>query len=272
MRHFISASLIGMLALATSVVCSSETLRVPNQYKTIQAAVNAATAGDKIHVEEGVYANETHANPLDPLRPIAGILVDKPDIEIAGEEGAVVDGAAFVGTTAETVGISVQASGVTIRGLAVRNFSGGIVVTGPGGRVQANTVTACATGILVSVHGDNAVPAKTTVDHNSTTGNTNGIVLDFCQNVTVTRNTTNDNSGAGVLLESGTTGCTVKHNESNGNRQYGFFVEFTCSGNTLSLNTAFGNVVFDAEDEGVVIGLPAQNFWDHNKFGSTAGI
>src|SRR5437764_1760526 len=83
MRKLLSVSLIGALALAASVACSARTIQVPQDYPTIQAGVSAAAPGDKVVVEEGTYSEQVD--------------IATPDIELVGEDGAILDGTAFGG-------------------------------------------------------------------------------------------------------------------------------------------------------------------------------
>ena len=254
MRHLISVSFALILALAGTVVCGAATRHVPQQYATIQAAIDAAAPGDKISVDDGVYFEH--------------VVIPIQNIEIVGEDGAIVDGGPTGRSTAGAKGIYVAAPGATVRGMTIRNFDAGMYIDQPGSRIQANTITACNDGIIAAVFGDGVIiPAKTTIDHNGVNGNALGIVLDNCQNVTVTHNVVDSNTEIGIVLQTSTVGCTVTHNEANDNGIYGIFVEFTASGNVLSHNKAFGNVIFDAVDE-----ILAQNLWIHNKFGTSSGI
>src|SRR5919201_5248595 len=60
------------------------------QYKTIQAAVNAARSGDWILVGPGDYKEHGYAKMVEP----AGVLITTPDIHLRGMDrnGVVVDG------------------------------------------------------------------------------------------------------------------------------------------------------------------------------------
>jgi parallel beta-helix repeat protein len=260
MRFLISTSLVCVLAATTVVAAGAKTIYV-QPGDSIQAAVLTAQPGDKVKVDAGTY------NEPD------GVLIATQNVEVVGEDGAIVIGVP-TGTDVpiETVGFRLASPDDTVRGFTVLNYGSGIEVDGPGARVQDNTVSGCANGIHCSVVGDNALPEKSTIDQNVAVLNSIGISLDAAQNVTVTHNTTDSNSDTGILLEHGATACTVNHNESDGNGQYGIFVDFLSSANTLDHNTAFGNGVVDAEDELGAFGFPLQNDWDHNNFGTTDGI
>jgi len=245
MRQLVSLSLACLLGSLTALSAHAAVLHVPAQYPTISAAVAAANAGDKIMVEEGIYANETHTTPIDPTVQVAGINIDKPDLEIVGEEGAIVDGTAFGGASViATNGVTVMPLNVTIRGLTIRNFGTGIAELGPAGtRIQANTITNCSVGIMVSsgteVDSNVPAPARSTVDHNIVTDNGLGLWVSSSQNVNATHNVVNGN-GEGIAVGEGSISCTISHNAVCNNQQDGINLSFSTnilvSDNTVDNN------------------------------------
>jgi hypothetical protein len=102
---------------STSSGTASGTLRVPSQYKTIQAAVNAAKAGSRVLVSPGVYRE--------------AVTVTTPDLDIRGlsRTGTVLDGG-----FARDNGFKVLADGVAIENMTARNYtSNGFFWTGVDG-------------------------------------------------------------------------------------------------------------------------------------------
>ena len=96
---------------------ASGTLRVPDQYKTIQAAVDAAASGSLVLVSPGVYHE--------------AVTVTTPDLDIRGlsRTGTVLDGQ----FTREN-GFKVLADGVAIENMTARNYkSNGFFWTGVDG-------------------------------------------------------------------------------------------------------------------------------------------
>ena len=59
MKMFLAALAVGMV-LAQSI--EGRTLRVPSQYSTIQAGINAAVNGDTVLVADGTYTGEGNKN------------------------------------------------------------------------------------------------------------------------------------------------------------------------------------------------------------------
>jgi len=278
MRYLLSMSLTCLLIGFAVVKSDARTIHVPSQFATIQAAVDAAAPGDSIHVSGGVYANETHPDTIDPTQADSGVLISTQNIDIVGEDEAVLAGPVSMPTDGVTViGIDIEAPGCTVRGLTVRNFEVGIKAGEASERVQANTVTACNVGILC-VFPPIDETLNTTIDHNGCNGNLVGIELDGCSIVTVAHNIADNNSQIGIWLTFPTYGCTITHNEANDNGSVevpgtGIQVDAIANDtntnlpfpNLLTQNSAFGNSIDAVDSFGV-------NIWAHNKFGTQSGF
>lgn len=103
-------------------------IRVPEDYPTIQAAVDSAMPGQMIHVGDGTY-NEN-------------IVVDRP-LTLAGSCNAVVDGNG--GDT-----LTLTGSNITVRGFTLTNCGDGIRVAGNDTLFMNPTVTDCSgDGIVI---------------------------------------------------------------------------------------------------------------------------
>ena len=97
------------------------TLKVPQQYETIQAAVNAAEDGDTIKIAPGVY-NE------------AVYMEGKSNLKFVGSKGTIWESI----TEGYTTCLELYGSGFQVKGIRFRNCYRGIYVSGSG-----NTVTGC---------------------------------------------------------------------------------------------------------------------------------
>ena len=108
-----------LLSLVVAASAVADVHKVPSEFPTIQAAVNAASPGDVVEVDDGLYF-ET-------------VVVNQPDISIIGD-GAVID-AEFT-----DVCIDVNDRGVRIEGLKLVNGIVGIQVTGDDAVILDNEV------------------------------------------------------------------------------------------------------------------------------------
>lgn len=168
---------------------------VPGDFPTIQAAIDAASPGDIVFVEPGVYAER--------------VVIATSGIRLRSRgrgDGVVLDGVPLGGTG---IGIHVlgasaasPVTGVEIMGFEVRNFERGIVLEwAEGSRVHLN-----------EVHGN--------TDKNPADGAFNladGIVLNASNGNEVTQNHVHDNGHNGIFLIGGSSGNTVRGNRSHDN-------------------------------------------------------
>src|SRR5262245_61803394 len=81
-------------------------LKVPRDYATIQAAVNAAITGDTIKVAAGVY-NEN-------------VVISTSGLRLQGSDGAVIDGAGLTGSGIQVLGTSARSRSRMSRFRALR--------------------------------------------------------------------------------------------------------------------------------------------------------
>ena len=166
-----------------------QVLRVPDDYPTIQAAINAAAEGDVVHVRAGLY-NEN-------------VVVSTSGVRLHGDAGAVIDGAGLTGVGIFIRGASAAApvSGVEVSHFEVTNFERGIIVQWASHvRLQHN-----------DVH-DNVDKTGTVV-----LGDGAGIELITTHFTDVSHNNVRNNSEGGIHLRVGSTQNTIHHNRVNEN-------------------------------------------------------
>lgn len=89
------------------------TLNVPHDYETIQAAVDAAHSGDKILIAPGIYHESLHIIKKDYLQ----IIAHPGTVMIDGEDES-------------NIGIEIKANHIYLNGLELVNFVAGIVSIG----------------------------------------------------------------------------------------------------------------------------------------------
>ena len=111
MRHFIFA----LIAIATAQPANAATLRVPQEHKTIQAAIDASSTGDTILVTPGKYR--------ESIRLKSGIILRSEGDDAKGTDGlkraeaTIIDGG---GKEAKLPGV-VMAEGSTLDGFTITN-------------------------------------------------------------------------------------------------------------------------------------------------------
>ncbi len=143
-------------ALVTTPI-AAETLKVPADFETIQAAVDAALPDDVVQVGKGTYDENV------------SVPEDKGGLTLQGK-GAIINGG-YNGPCLE-----VLSPGVTVTGFVLVNGTQGVSVMGDGATVTKNRVAACGGGPLkadgiflpfndgaINVLGDNAVISQNSI-------------------------------------------------------------------------------------------------------------
>ena len=229
-------------------------ITVPDDYATIQAAVDAATGATKINVKSGTYTETVNVN--------------KPGLVIGATGTVTLNGGFNLSADADNVTIrnfkifppqdvyGINAFGVT-GGKAEDNivtggsaFEAGIVyLSSTGCTIKGNTVSGCNFGIVLSTSSGN------TIDDNSVNNCFAGIVLqEDSDNNKISGNTASSSGSTGLQLVSGSDRNSVKDNVCNGNGQYGIFL-LDVNNNTIgSGNTANSN-----GDNGIYLGTTAND-------------
>src|SRR5436305_12901141 len=100
MRGFVAVGAAVVAAMSFGATASAKVVRVgtyhgvKGQYRSIQAAVNAAKPGDWILVAPGDYKTKSFTAPSGKPDHPAGVLITKPHIRLRGmnRNGVIVDG------------------------------------------------------------------------------------------------------------------------------------------------------------------------------------
>jgi parallel beta-helix repeat protein len=237
-------------------------------FTTIQAAIDAASAGDTIIVKDGTY--------------VENVTVDKSLI-IQSENGSATTFVQSVSTTPDV--FYVTASGVTIDGFTASGATSmgksGIHIYGPASgscTIINNECTGNSQGISVdSLTSGNTISGNTctangrygiylsnttgnTVTGNTCSNNTSGsgfalYLADNADNNTVTGNTS-DSNVIGIRVKAADSNTIFKNTSSNNAK--GIEIATGAVGNVFYLNNFIGNTA----NISVGVGAVAGNFWD----------
>jgi parallel beta-helix repeat protein len=192
MARIIAATALGLSLLgsaSTTATADVNVLRIPDQYSTIQAAVDAAQPDDIILVAAGTYAEN--------------VVITASGLRLRGARGTVIDGTGLNGIGIQVRGASAATpvTAVEVSGFEVRNFERGIIV-----QWAVNT----------GVH-HNEVHQNVDKISPVALGDGTGIELVTTHFSEVSGNFVHDNGEGGIQLRVGSTQNTVRANRVQGN-------------------------------------------------------
>lgn len=232
-RLFSKTTLFATVFLALAECAYGATLSVPKDHKTIQAAVDAAKAGDIIIVGAGAYReNIVIKKPL--TIEAAGASALPPALPLAAPTTVIT----AADKTKPVISV-IETHDVTITGIATTGSSdSGILVSNSSG---------------VALNG------------NTSTENMSGITLIKSAGSIVAGNTVSRNENYGIYLE-GSSGNTIEKNNASSNYDKGFFISNSSrnviAGNQANVNTWDG-MRFWSSHKNVIKG----NYTLRNTFG-----
>jgi len=250
------------LAQASSPkIMNAEAIRVPDDYPTIQAAVDAAIAGDIILVASGTYYENM-------------VIAKSLTLKGAGSDITIIDGGG------KGTGVEITADNVNINGFTIRNSGDGIHLhMCNGATVSDNKITLNKNdGIWIETSNSNTIRGNTitsnnlcgifmedssgnTISNNAITSNVyEGVYLYDSSDNTVSGNTiTLHDNWAAISLES-SSGNTISNNTMLSNR-FGISLYEDSNGNTI-----VGNTILNSEYVGVELFYSGDNTFYHNNF------
>jgi parallel beta-helix repeat protein len=131
-----------LLCGVSSGKSSASDIVVPNDYPTIQAAVDAANDGDTIYVKAGTYRENVVVNKM---------------ISLIGEDPntTVIDGVPAGGTLVSVTRNNVTISGLTIGSSPARSTTGIYLSTSNFSRIEGNVITGCDYGVTLDLNSSN---------------------------------------------------------------------------------------------------------------------
>ena len=233
--------ILGTQALVLNIrPVKAETIIVPDNYPTIQAAINAANNGDTVYVKSGVYQQLTD---IEINKSISLIGQDK--------ETTIISGVYWPPGTMITQGVNdfvvINADNVTIEGFTFLNGLDACVVYGSGCLISQNNFINNNDGVDLKADGN-------TVSNCFFNGTTDvSVVVFYTDNNTVTSNVIQKSYFAGIYVDGGSNN-TVMGNEVNDCADFGTILDMFSVNNTVA-NNEIANCGF--ED------TPAPlNFWN----------
>jgi parallel beta-helix repeat protein len=188
-----------ILAKSVLIVEASNTLIVPTQYPTIQAAINAAGSGDTIQVLAGNYTENV-------------IVAKSVNLVGAGSDITVVNAS----NPNQSV-FNIQANNVNISGFKIANATG----TGCGGvysynygfmNILDNWFENCCYGVFLGFSSNN------TVSDNRVTNNKIGVYLYYSNFTAISENSASNNSDYAIYLYYSNFNTVSKNEASNSDK------------------------------------------------------
>ena len=256
---FIVFLLFGTIALGVNIrLVKANTITVPDDYPTIQSAINAANSGDTVFVKAGTYFENIVVNKTIALAgedkettTIDGgnldntILVSADDVVVSGF--SVIDSSSPYPKSGIFLD-NVQNSVVVDNNVSTNNGFGVFVMWGSNNTVLNNIVTYNAqTGIRVDGTTANALLAGNTIEFNQQ----DGVFLYYAYNVVVEDNVVSDNVKSGITPQGFSTNTTIRRNMIMNNGNYG------------SANTWY---------HGIFVAVSELTFINNNTFISNKGL
>lgn len=236
------AFLIILTLMGSSVPLLAATINVPADFKTVQEAVNAASANDTIVVGEGTYMeNITVPKPLvirsskGPAHSIIRALMVRSPVVTIAADGVTVEGLGFTGSDISGITLSGVRNSSIINNETTGNWIGITLRRSDGNKISGNTANLNRSyGIYLEYSNSN------TVERNTANRNDDkGLFVSYSNDNTITENTLNLNAWEGVLLWVSNNN-TITDNRTLRNT-FGLIISES-SDNALSGNTSFPNI------------------------------
>jgi len=233
----------GLPAAVREVQASPGTIWVPDNYSTIQWAVNNATPGDTIIIRDGTYPEN--------------VVVNKNHLTIQSENGT-----ANCTVSASNIPVfNITANWTNITGLTVRNTTGegiGICLSAASYcNISGNNVTNNYFGIYLDCSSNN------TLTSNNASDNCVGINLLHSHNNTLTSNTASNNYWGIIMSEADSNSLT---NNTVSNNRVLIFLYYS-SNNTLTSNNASNSYSY-----GIYLYYSSNNTIYNNYFNNTHNV
>ncbi len=216
----VGSMICGLPAPVKEVQASPGTIWVPDNYTTIQDAVNNATSGDTIIIRDGTY-NEN-------------VDVNKDYLTIQSENGTA-NCIVNASNSSDHV-FNVTADWVNITGFTVQNATGGMA------GLYLNAVNHCNISNNTASNNDYGIylnySNNSTLTNNTASNNSAGIRVSMSRNNALTNNIASNN-GYGILLILSSNNNNLTNNTALNNGIYGIYLH--SPSNTITNNSASNN-------------------------------
>ena len=208
MPYLVSARFVGVGELVDSV--NSEIINVPEDFPSIQKAINAANDGDIISVEAGKYREHIYVNKSVTLLGKGAIIDGKRTGNVISVTEDYVEITGFIIQKGYRGIFLSECIGSTIRNNTLISHTGSAIELQDSNRTIINSNT-----ILNSNHAIYLLYSSCSniISYNNVTNNSQGIALSWhCNNNTIIGNTVTSNSFAGIVM-GGSNNNTIYHNK-----------------------------------------------------------
>ena len=217
-------------------------IRVPEDFPTIQAAIDAAESGDTVQVAAGTYRGPIQFKNGITLQGAGAAVTtiamtledDTAIISFEGIGSGTIDGFTLDGGGIIDNGLDLNRSTVTISNNIITNINGdGIFAVASGLRMRDNQFLRNGDA-GIRLRGGEAIVTRNTIEGNGG----DGLVCEARASATITDNTITSNQSHGIRL-SGFSAPTIRNNQITENSVEGINAESssaTIEGNTISGN------------------------------------
>ena len=249
MRQLISIIAIVCIAMfGVIIVAEANVIRVPQEHKAIQAALNVAKKGDTITVAPGKYREELSLKDGVTLEGSGETSVLNLTVKALNVKGAVISDFALIGGTKDShFGIFCRHAEVTVKNMTIVGFH----------------------------HGISSEVSKITVKHNTIADSFNvGIYVTTDSEALVEDNLVIDNTGPGMIISRSDRQIIIVDNTLKRNGAAG--IECTTASpiirrNIITQNT-FGILLDDAKPDIGTTSDPGLNLIYDNKEGDVVNL
>jgi parallel beta-helix repeat protein len=252
---------INLLRDTVLIKTPGKVITVPDDYATIQEAINNAADGDTVFVRNGTYYEDVVANKTVSL---VGENVRSTVINGSGSGNVVMIGAN-----------NVNVSGFTIRNSGTYPAAGVRLGTASHCNIAGNNITNNGNGVYLAYFS-----SYTVVSGNNITANIWGVSLDYSSHNTVSGNNITANRTYGVVMRDSSNNTVSGNNIIN--NWVGFCLAYSSnytvvSGNNITANDLHGVLLYSSCNYNIVSGNSITNngvglyVWSSSSYNAVSG-